>query len=169
MDKTSADNAAKKRIMKEMQALSKEKSDPKNMAKDTTFRCFEIQPSGNGNFFEWDAKLIPPEGSFYHGGIFNLRITFPADYPFKPPKIIFLTKIYHPNINSNGVICLDILNDSWSPALTIQKVIISLISWLDEPNPKDPLVPEIARTYVNDRELYRQKCKECVEKYARKN
>ena len=57
----------------------------------------------------------------YSGGVFFLTIHFPTDYPFKPPKVNFTTRIYHPNINSNGSICLDILRDQWSPALTISK------------------------------------------------
>ena len=57
----------------------------------------------------------------YSGGVFFLAIHFPTDYPFKPPKVNFTTRIYHPNINSNGSICLDILRDQWSPALTISK------------------------------------------------
>lgn len=57
----------------------------------------------------------------YTGGVFFLAIHFPTDYPFKPPKVNFTTRIYHPNINSNGSICLDILRDQWSPALTISK------------------------------------------------
>lgn len=57
----------------------------------------------------------------YQGGVFFLTIHFPTDYPFKPPKVAFTTRIYHPNINSNGSICLDILRAQWSPALTISK------------------------------------------------
>lgn len=68
------------------------------------------------------SKLITAQGdSPYSGGVFFLAIHFPTDYPFKPPKVNFTTRIYHPNINSNGSICLDILRDQWSPALTISK------------------------------------------------
>ena len=70
-----------------------------------------------------------PEESPYTGGVFFLDIHFPADYPFKPPKVSFTTRIYHCNINSNGGICLDILKDQWSPALTISKVLLSV--WYD--------------------------------------
>lgn len=62
-----------------------------------------------------------PPDSPYQGGVFFLTIHFPTDYPFKPPKVAFTTRIYHPNINSNGSICLDILRSQWSPALTISK------------------------------------------------
>lgn len=63
----------------------------------------------------------------YQGGVFFLTIHFPTDYPFKPPKVAFTTRIYHPNINSNGSICLDILRSQWSPALTISKGKFNLI------------------------------------------
>ncbi|XP_049997208.1 ubiquitin-conjugating enzyme E2 D4 isoform X2 [Alexandromys fortis] len=90
----------------------------------------------------------------YQGGVFFLTIHFPTDYPFKPPKVAFTTKIYHPNINSSGSICLDILRSQWSPALTVSKVLLSICSLLCDPNPDDPLVPEIAHTYKADREKY---------------
>ena len=75
--------------------------------------------------FHWQATIMGPGDSPYSGGVFFLAIHFPTDYPFKPPKVNFTTRIYHPNINSNGSICLDILRDQWSPALTISKGTLS--------------------------------------------
>ncbi|KAL5362216.1 putative glutaryl-CoA dehydrogenase [Aspergillus floccosus] len=102
----------------------------------------------------------------YSGGVFFLSIHFPTDYPFKPPKVNFTTRIYHPNINSNGSICLDILRDQWSPALTISKVLLSICSMLTDPNPDDPLVPEIAHVYKTDRPRYEATAREWTRKYA---
>ena len=68
------------------------------------------------------ATIMGPGDSPYSGGVFFVMIHFPPDYPFKPPKVQFQTKVYHPNVNSQGSICLDILKEQWSPALTISKV-----------------------------------------------
>ena len=107
-----------------------------------------------------------PDDSPYAGGVFFLNIHFPPDYPFKPPKVSFTTKIYHPNINANGSICLDILKDQWSPALTISKVLLSISSLLTDPNPDDPLVPEIATLYKNNREHYNTTARDWTSRYA---
>ena len=107
-----------------------------------------------------------PEGSPYHGGIFFLNIEFPADYPFKPPRLVFETPIYHCNINSNGSICLDILKDQWSPALTISKVLLSICSLMDDPNPNDPLVPSIADLLRNNKALHDENARVMTMKHA---
>ncbi|GJV46202.1 ubiquitin-conjugating enzyme E2-17 kDa [Tanacetum coccineum] len=104
--------------------------------------------------FHWQATIMGPTDSPFTGGVFLVSIHFPPDYPFKPPKVSFKTKVFHPNINSNGSICLDILKEQWSPALTISKVLLSICSLLTDPNPDDPLVPEIAHMYKNDRAKY---------------
>lgn len=116
--------------------------------------------------YTWHATIIGPEGSPYHGGIFKLVINIPADYPFKAPKITFKTKIYHCNVNSNGSICLDILKDNWSPALTISKALLSICSLMDDPNPNDPLMPEIAALFVKDRAKHDANAREWTMEYA---
>ena len=118
------------------------------------------------DIYHWQATIMGPEDSPYDGGIFNLRIEFPHDYPFKPPKITFITKIYHCNINSAGNICLDILKEQWSPALTINKVLLSICSLMDDQNPNDPLMIDIANLYTNDRERFFEIAKMYTVKYA---
>lgn len=122
-------------------------------------------PRGD-NLYIWDAMIIGPSASPFQGGIFKLEIHFPTDYPFKAPKVMFTTKVYHPNINAHGAICLDILKDQWSPALTISKVLLSICSLLTDPNPKDPLVPEVANQYVQDRAAYEATARAWTLKYA---
>ena len=118
------------------------------------------------NLMHWQGTIFGPEDTPYHGGLFFLDIEFPENYPFKPPKIIFKTKIYHCNINSRGGICLDILNKQWSPALTISKVLLSICSLMSDPNPNDPLVPEIADLFKNNRALHDSNAAEWTKNYA---
>lgn len=118
------------------------------------------------NMFHWQAAIMGPEDSPYQGGVFFLSIHFPKNYPFQPPKVSFITRIFHPNINKNGSICLDILNSAWSPALTISKVLLSICSLLCDPNPDDPLVPEIANTYRNDLNRFIRLAQAWTERYA---
>mmetsp|Transcript_11129 Transcript_11129/g.24921 ORF Transcript_11129/g.24921 Transcript_11129/m.24921 type:complete len:154 (-) Transcript_11129:8-469(-) len=143
--------AATRRITKELQDLSK----------DPPANC-SAGPSSPTELFSWTASIIGPADTPYAGGVFNLKIDFPADYPFKPPKLAFTTKIYHCNVNANGNICLDILQSQWSPALTIGKVLLSICSLLTDPNPDDPLVPEIAKLYKENRKAHDDTAKASV-------
>ena len=143
-----------KRIQKELRDLEKET--PLNIS---------AGPEG-GDLYHWKGTIIGPNESPYESGIFQLDITFPADYPYRAPKILCTTKIYHPNINSQGVICLDILKDSWSPALTISKTLLSICSLLCDPNPADPLVGDIAKMFTEDRARYNQIARDWTLRYA---
>nr|GMC82539.1 ubiquitin-conjugating enzyme E2-17 kDa [Ipomoea batatas] len=215
---------ASKRILKEL----------KDLQKDPPTSC-SAGPVGE-DMFHWQATIMGPPDSPYAGGVFLVTIHFPPDYPFKPPKVAFRTKVFHPNINSNGSICLDILKEQWSPALTISKsgldsdfgssslpliftcsnifcilaifpapslyglghchtllsqksasstskcdlggdqlqgtrnclipVLLSICSLLTDPNPDDPLVPEIAHMYKTDRAKYEATARSWTQKYA---
>ncbi|XP_014228287.1 ubiquitin-conjugating enzyme E2 E1 isoform X1 [Trichogramma pretiosum] len=122
-------------------------------------------PKGD-NLYEWVSTILGPPGSVYEGGVFFLDIHFSPEYPFKPPKVTFRTRIYHCNINSQGVICLDILKDNWSPALTISKVLLSICSLLTDCNPADPLVGSIATQYIQNREEHDRIARLWTKRYA---
>mmetsp|Transcript_41942 Transcript_41942/g.115688 ORF Transcript_41942/g.115688 Transcript_41942/m.115688 type:complete len:148 (+) Transcript_41942:64-507(+) len=145
---------ALKRIQRELQELGR----------DPPANC-SAGPVGD-DLFHWQATIMGPDDSPYNGGVFFLDIHFPADYPFKPPKVSFTTRIYHCNINSNGGICLDILKEQWSPALTVSKVLLSICSLLTDANPDDPLVPEIAQILKNNKTQHDATAREWTAKYA---
>ncbi|XP_066106552.1 uncharacterized protein [Saccopteryx bilineata] len=118
------------------------------------------------NIFEWQAIIIGPSGSPYEGGIFTLKMVFPCNYPFKPPKIQFATKIYHPNIDRQGTICMNLLSLDWSPIVTVSKLLQAICSMLSEPVMEDMLVPEITKIYLKDRAKYELLARAYTEKYA---
>lgn len=136
----------------------------KDLRKDPPTNC-SAGPAGD-DIFKWEGVIMGPSDSPFAGGVYNLRIQFPVDYPFKCPNITFTTKIYHPNISSSGVICLDILKSQWSPALTIGKVLLSICSLLTDPNPTDPLMPEIAHEYITNKAKYDATAREWTMMYA---
>ena len=117
------------------------------------------------DLFHWQATIMGPPDSPYQGGVFFLTIDLPTDYPIKPPKIAFTTPIYHPNIDLDGSIGL-IQRSWWSPAMTISTVLHSICSLLYDPNPDDPLVPEIARIFKADKEKYSKLAREWTRKHA---
>lgn len=119
-----------------------------------------IEPCVNGDLYQWKAFIKPSETSVYHDTILELSISFPSTYPYAPPKIVFVTPIYHPNINTNGSICISTLAKDWSPALTVEKTLYSIMSLLDEPNARDPLRPDAAELYLSDEKAYYEKCRD---------
>lgn len=126
---------------------------------------FLIKPIGD-SLNELQAVLKGPSDTPYEGGKFDLYIKIPNQYPFSPPSVKFKTKIYHPNIDHNGNICLDVLKNQWSPSLTMEKVMLSISSLLNDPNPDDPLRSDVARIYKSDRDTYNKNAKEITKKFA---
>ena len=113
------------------------------------------------------GTLKGPEDTCYEGGTFTVDIQIPAQYPFEPPKMRFETKMWHPNISSQtGAICLDILKDKWSPALTIKTALVSLQALLSCAEPDDPQDAEVANMYKSDRAAFESKAAEWTSKYA---
>jgi ubiquitin-conjugating enzyme E2 D/E len=144
-----------RRIQKELDEL--QKSPPENCSAGLI--C-------DSDIYQWQATIMGPEGSPYHGGLFYLKINLSHDYPFKAPQITFTTKIYHCNVNTNGSICLDILKDKWSPVLTISKALLSICSLMDDPNPNDPLVYEIAELLLKDKAKHDANAREWTMQFA---
>ncbi|CAH8381977.1 unnamed protein product [Eruca vesicaria subsp. sativa] len=143
-----------------MQRIEKEFKDM--TSKDS---LYSIGREGN-DLFKWNAMIPGPHGTPYAGGMFSIEIIFPNNYPFTAPKFKFKTRIYHPNINSEGSICLDILKDKWSPPLTVEKVLLSITSLLADPNPDDPLDSEIGAICKRNKSQFEQTAREWTQRYA---
>ncbi len=146
---------ALKRIQKELIDLQK----------NPIANC-SASPHDEKDMYHWQATIMGPDDSPFAGGLFFLNIHFPTDYPFKPPKCNFMTRIYHPNINLEGRISLYILYSDWSPALTISKVLQSIYSLLTDPDPDMPMAPETAHIFKIDRPRFEATAREWTRKYA---
>jgi len=138
-------SSATKRIMREYQNMQSE-------GKDVYLTNNEIS--------EWKVFMMGPPNTAYEGGVWVLSVIFPTDYPFKPPKVEFLNPIYHCNISNQGRLCLDILKDQWSPALSITKILVSISSLLVDPNPDDALDAWKASLCRTDRKEYEKQIRE---------
>lgn len=144
-----------------MRRLKKELEEIRN---DPPSNC-SAGPIGD-DMYNWEATIIGPSDSPYSGGIFKLKLQFCDDFPFKPPKVKFITKILHPNIDCYGNICLDILNKNWSPVLNVTKLLLSISSLLTDPNPDDPLDAEVAYIYKNDNQKFVKMARNYTLKHA---
>lgn len=118
------------------------------------------------NLRYFDVTIDGPAQSPYESGVFKLELFLPEDYPMGAPKVRFLTKIYHPNIDRLGRICLDVLKDNWSPAQQIRTILLSIQALLGAPNPNDPLANDVAQHWKDDEPSAIQTAKEWTAKYA---
>jgi ubiquitin-conjugating enzyme E2 D/E len=148
--------AVVRRLQKELRDI-RQLDNPKYLAR----------PVDDDNIFEWRVVLKGPVASPYEGGSFDLTVLFHKDYPFKPPRVRFTTRVYHPNVNSDGGVDLEVLSHQWSPVLNLDKVLSLLSSLLEEPNPDNPLEPVVTQQYKNDRQAFDATAREWTQRYAR--
>ncbi|XP_062397553.1 ubiquitin-conjugating enzyme E2 T isoform X2 [Sardina pilchardus] len=117
-----------------------------------------------------NTEIVGGANTPFEGGLFALEIKIPERYPFEPPKIRFLTPIYHPNIDNAGRICLDALKlppkGAWRPSLNISTVLTSIQLLMAEPNPDDPLMADISSEFKYNKQVYLDKAKSWTEKHA---
>ncbi|KAI1392083.1 ubiquitin-conjugating enzyme E2 35 [Hypoxylon trugodes] len=144
---------------------------PKRIVKETERLMTEPVPGISAvphedNLRYFDVEIHGPSGSPYEGGVFKLELFLTDDYPMVPPKIRFLTKIYHPNVDKLGRICLDVLKNNWSPALQIRTILLSIQALLGAPNPDDPLAADVAKSWKEDENKAIATAKEWTKTYA---
>ena len=146
-----------KRLQKEIQECIK--SPPENCS---------AGPVTDKDLTKWKATIIGPVGTPYEGGTFQLTMDLGDNYPMVPPKIKFTTMIFHPNISNNGDICLNILKThEWSPTISINKLLLSICSLLNEPNFDDPLNISVVMVKSNGgMEAFKNMAREYTLKYA---
>ncbi|XP_013115853.1 ubiquitin-conjugating enzyme E2 G2 [Stomoxys calcitrans] len=134
-------------------------------------------PVSEDNFFEWEALIAGPEGTCFEGGVFPARLVFPPDYPLSPPKMKFTCEMFHPNIFADGRVCISILHapgddpmgyessaERWSPVQSVEKILLSVVSMLAEPNDESGANVDAAIMWREKREEFNKIAKRLVRK-----
>ena len=129
------------------------------------------------DIYKWEVMIVGPPDTLYEGGMFKAHLEFPKDYPQKPPKMRFISEMWHPNIHTNGQVCISILhapgddaygyekaNERWLPVHTVETILISVISMLSDPNDNSPANVEAAKQWRNDLPAFKKRVTRCVRK-----
>ncbi|KAI5063055.1 hypothetical protein GOP47_0021602 [Adiantum capillus-veneris] len=148
-----ASSSAQLRLMSDLKAICNEPPEG----------C-SASPHCEENLFVWSATIFGPDDTPWEGGIFSLRLTFGEHYPEKPPRVRFTSEVFHPNVYSDGTLCMDIIQDAWSPCHNVSTILTSIQSLLTDPNPASPANPEAAHLFQSDMQLYNRRVRQCVRK-----
>ncbi|KJE95386.1 ubiquitin-conjugating enzyme E2 [Capsaspora owczarzaki ATCC 30864] len=131
----------------------------------------------DSDIFKWEVMIIGPPDTLYEGGFFKAHLIFPREYPHRPPKMTFISEIWHPNVHHNGDVCISILHEPgedkygyekaserWLPVHTVETILLSVISILSDPNDESPANIDAAKEWRENRDAFRKKVQRCVRK-----
>ena len=138
-------SVAKKRLQNDYKRLMQEKE----------FYVY-AKPKEN-NILQWEAVIIGPRDTAWEGATLMLQLDFTEEYPNKPPQVKFLSEMFHPNVDADGRICLDILTNQWTPIYDVHAVLLSIQSLLSDPNPNSPANVEASKLFSESKEQYCKK------------
>ena len=127
------------------------------------------------NVFEWQVTVMGPPETLYEGGFFTCNMSFPKDYPNKPPTVKFVSEMWHPNVYADGRVCISILHspgndpngyedasERWSPVQTVETIMLSVISMLSDPNDESPANVDAAKEWRDDYPAFKKRVARCV-------
>jgi len=141
---------------------------------------FTVELEDDASLYEWKVYLEGPKETCYESGVFQLRLSFPKDYPMSPPVLRFVSDFWHPNVYHDGKVCMSILHppgedamsgelaeERWLPTQSVTTIVLSLMSLLNDPNCSSPANVDASVEWRKHRESYINKCKKLVEKANR--
>jgi ubiquitin-conjugating enzyme E2 G2 len=157
-----ASSTAQRRLLQEYRALTN--NPPEGIT---------AGPVSEDDLLYWEALIQGPEGTPFEGGVFPAELKFPKDYPLAPPSMRFLGEVWHPNVYPSGLVCISILHppgddpnhyeqasERWSPIQSVEKILISVMSMLAEPNDESPANVEAAKMWREQRPEYEKKVRD---------
>ncbi|KAH7833608.1 hypothetical protein Vadar_008057 [Vaccinium darrowii] len=169
-NKSDGENQAKSRVLAAFCSEAVRMSTPARKRLMRDFKRLQQDPpagiSGapqDNNIMLWNAVIFGPDDTPWDGGTFKLTLQFSEDYPNKPPTVRFVSRMFHPNIYADGSICLDILQNQWSPIYDVAAILTSIQSLLCDPNPNSPANSEAARMFSENKREYNRRVREIVE------
>lgn len=152
----------------------------RNQLRDLTRNPIEGFSAGlvnDSNILQWQVTIMGPPDTLYEGGFFTATMTFPRDYPNKPPDVKFKSEMWHPNVYPDGRVCISILHDAgedpmgyeraserWSPVQTVETIMLSIISMLSSPNDESPANIDAAKQFREDYPGFKKRVSKCVRK-----